>query len=147
MKCSNATDKSRIPIFKDYDQDIRDFGSKMRKFREESGMSLDAFSAISGVDKSALSKIENGTRVPRYDTFLRILDAFELPPEDLLPDRFSIGDSSWLQIQKAYLALSPSERASIGKYVLAMLSGLAILSDSSDMAHGVGERDTKTAKR
>ena len=110
----------------DYDSDAKEFGGRLRALREERGMSLDRMATLTGIEKSSLSKIENAQRVPRYDTFLRLLDALEASPEDLMPKRFSQGDDAWRKAHAIYMRLPDGERAAAGKCLLAMMRGLRL---------------------
>ena len=110
----------------DYDSDIRELGDRLRALRAEKGISLDRMATLTGIEKSSLSKIENAQRIPRYDTFLRLLDALEVSPEDLMPKRFSQGDDAWTKARVIYMRLPDDERAAAGKCLLAMMRGLRL---------------------
>ena len=110
----------------DYDSDIRELGDRLRALRAEKGISLDRMATLTGIEKSSLSKIENAQRIPRYDTFLRLLDALEAPPEDLMPKRFSQEDDAWTKARVIYMRLTDDERAAAGKCLLAMMRGLRL---------------------
>ena len=110
----------------DYDSDIRELGDRLRALRAEKGISLDRMATLTGIEKSSLSKIENAQRIPRYDTFLRLLDALEASPEDLMPKRFSQGDDAWTKARVIYMRLTDDERAAAGKCLLAMMRGLRL---------------------
>ena len=116
-----STSTSQSP---DYEQDVLAFGQKIRAIRQTRGVSLDKLADLTGIDKAALSRIENGVRIPKYDTFLRIVDALESPLADFMPSRFFEDDGIWVRIRALYKGLPESEKAVTGRYILAMLTGL-----------------------
>lgn len=59
-------------------------GKRIRKHREERGMTPDAFSAEIGVDLSAVYRWEKGSRVPDVVTLLRIAKVLGIELKDLL---------------------------------------------------------------
>ena len=71
----------------DYQLDINDLGYKIKLRRHELNMSMDELAARIHSDKSAISRIENGDRAPRYDTFRKIADALQIPPASLCAER------------------------------------------------------------
>lgn len=112
---------SQLP---DYERDVLDFGAKARRIRETRGLSLDNLANLTGIDKAALSRIENGTRIPKYDTFLRIVDALDSPLADFMPGRFFADDGIWFRIRALYMSLPDQERAEAERHIHAMLVGL-----------------------
>ena len=54
-------------------------GGRIRETRERRGLSLTELSVAVGSDKSALSKIEKGERVPSLETISRLADEMEMP--------------------------------------------------------------------
>ena len=58
---------------------LYDLGGRIRKSREQHGLSLTELSVAVGSDKSALSKIEKGERVPSLETISRLADEMEMP--------------------------------------------------------------------
>ena len=115
------------PSDPDYARDVAEFGGKVRMYREKRNMTLDDLADRIDSDKAALSRIENGDRVPRLDSVLRIADALEITPAMLLPSRFT-DESGAEGIPQIYIRLmrQPAEprRTSI-RYICAMLDGLA----------------------
>ena len=86
----NSAFTSQLP---DYERDVLNFGAKARRIRETRGLSLDNLANLTGIDKAALSRIENGTRIPKYVTFLRIVDALDSPLADFMPLRMMVHGS------------------------------------------------------
>ena len=118
---------SQLP---DYEKDILDFGTKVRTIREAQGLSLDNLANLTGIDKAALSRIENGTRIPKYDTFLRIVDALNSPLTNFMPSRFFEDDGIWFRIRAYLMILPEQERTEAERYILAMLVGLCVARES-----------------
>ena len=58
--------------------------TKIREFREALGMSQEEFSEKSGVARTVISQLENGSRdVVKSDTMLKISKAFGRPIEEI----------------------------------------------------------------
>ena len=61
-------------------------GQNLQKLIGKSGYSsVEKFAYENGIDKSALSKILRGERLPRIDTAIRIAEALEVTLNDLYP--------------------------------------------------------------
>ena len=116
----------------DYSLDIKDFGANVRKRREARGLSLDELSDLIGSDKAALSRIENGERIPRYDTVLRIAEALDTTLVELGPRRFSDhGLAPVLPCIYGRLQKLPEEkRRDAVRYINAMPEGLLMCDDT-----------------
>ena len=54
-------------------------GGRIRQTREQQGLSLTDLSIAVGSDKSALSKIEKGERVPNLETIGKLADGMGVP--------------------------------------------------------------------
>ena len=106
------------------ERDVVDFGKRVREIREARGITLDKLSDMTEIDKAALSRIENGVRIPKYDTFLCIIDALGAPLADFMPSRFFHDDVTWSRIRALYMRMSDKEKSVAGRYILAMLIGL-----------------------
>ena len=109
-----------------YDSELAEFKTKLRDSRIDAGLSLDDLANLMGSDKSPLSKIENGTRIPRLDMFFRILDALEVPASALLPTRLSRYQNSaeWDQLGAIFARLPEHEKETAVRYIRAMLIGV-----------------------
>jgi DNA-binding phage protein len=57
---------------------IRQFIERLRRYREDSGISLKTVSERSGLDVPALSRLENGRGNPTFHTFSRYIQALGL---------------------------------------------------------------------
>ena len=113
-----------------YSKDIKDFGANVRKHREMRGLSLDALGDLIDSDKGAVSKLENGDRIPRYDTVLKLCDALEITPAMLSPHRFfdAEGIASLSQIHRLLMRLPVEQREVAVMCICAMLEGLYLRS-------------------
>ena len=58
---------------------LYDLGGRIRQTREQQGLSLTDLSIAVGSDKSALSKIEKGERVPNLETIGKLADEMGVP--------------------------------------------------------------------
>jgi transcriptional regulator with XRE-family HTH domain len=63
---------------------IQRFGENVRRARYERGWTQEDLSAKTGLAVVQISRIERGKREIRLSTLIRLLDAFEAPPEVLL---------------------------------------------------------------
>jgi transcriptional regulator with XRE-family HTH domain len=66
------------------DEAIQQFGENVRRARRERGWTQEDLSARTGLAVVQISRIERGKREIRLTTLIRLLDAFDLPPEALL---------------------------------------------------------------
>ena len=109
-----------------YKQDIAEFGNNLRSLRESAGLSLDDLARMLESDKSPLSKIENGGRIPRLDMVFRIMDSLRVPPEVLVPARFMINqtDIEWRHLSTLYSQLPADEKETAVRYIRALLVGI-----------------------
>jgi len=62
-------------------------GSRIRKVREDRGLSLHELARLSGISAPALSLIETGKRDLRVTSLCRIADALRIAAGDLVEDR------------------------------------------------------------
>jgi transcriptional regulator with XRE-family HTH domain len=68
----------------DMDDAIQQFGENIRRTRHERGWTQEDLSARTGLAVVQISRIERGKREIRLTTLIRLLDAFDVPPETLL---------------------------------------------------------------
>lgn len=64
--------------------DIDKIGIIIRNCRIQRGLTLEVLSGFAGIDTSHLSKIERGEFVPLIETFVRIAEALEMRPSELM---------------------------------------------------------------
>ena len=96
-------------------------------------MSLDELADRIDSDKSSLSRIENGDRIPRLDRVLQIADALKTTPAKLLPNRFMDDKNADLlpQIHRRLMRQTAEQRRTSLRYICAMLDGLALQSGAN----------------
>jgi transcriptional regulator with XRE-family HTH domain len=63
---------------------IQQFGENVRRARHERGWTQEDLSAKTGLAVVQISRIERGKREIRLTTLIRLLDAFDVPPDALL---------------------------------------------------------------
>ena len=61
--------------------ELRRFIARLREFREQTGLSLAVVAERSGIDRPALSRLENGSRNPTFATLSRYVRALGLVPK------------------------------------------------------------------
>jgi transcriptional regulator with XRE-family HTH domain len=65
---------------------LRDVGDRIRKRREQLGLSQEAMADAAGIDRSYMSGIERGTRNITLLKLRRLTTALRIPPRSLLGD-------------------------------------------------------------
>ncbi|HZK73911.1 MAG TPA: helix-turn-helix transcriptional regulator [Clostridia bacterium] len=68
----------------DMDRAIELFGENVRRARHERGWTQEDLSGKTGLATVQISRIERGKREIRLGTLIRLLNAFDMPPEALL---------------------------------------------------------------
>lgn len=63
---------------------LKRFGLKLRKLRQERGLSLNMFAYENDLSKASISKIERGIIDFRFSTLLQIANALEISLSELL---------------------------------------------------------------
>jgi len=66
------------------DDAIQRFGENVRRARHERDWTQEDLAAKTGLAVVQISRIEHGKREIRLTTLIRLLDAFDVPPETLL---------------------------------------------------------------
>jgi transcriptional regulator with XRE-family HTH domain len=61
-----------------------DISSNIKKFRKAKGISQEKLALIAGIDRSYMSEIERCLANPSIDALLRISNALEVNPEDIV---------------------------------------------------------------
>lgn len=95
-------------------------GGRIREAREQHGLSLTELSVAVGSDKSALSKIEKGERVPSLETIGRLADELGMP----MGAWFREPPSSNAEMMKQYLE---SQQGRLDRLSEDQLSNLQLL--------------------
>lgn len=57
-------------------------GNKIKEIRKQNKITQEVFSEIIGIEPSSLSNIENGKSFPSMGTILKIMDEFNISPEN-----------------------------------------------------------------
>jgi transcriptional regulator with XRE-family HTH domain len=60
------------------------FGGNLREQRRRSGLSQERLADLAGVDRTEVSLLERGLRVPRLDTIVKLARALGVPLAGLL---------------------------------------------------------------
>jgi transcriptional regulator with XRE-family HTH domain len=60
------------------------FGANLRAARARRGLTQEQLAHASGVTSGEISRMERGVREPRITTLVRLADALDVPPADLL---------------------------------------------------------------
>lgn len=59
-------------------------GPRLRRLRDQRGLTLTAVAATTGISKSTLSRLENGERRPSLELLLPLAQAYRVPLDDLV---------------------------------------------------------------
>ena len=59
-------------------------GEKLRKLRQEKGLSLDELAKETQSSKSYLWELEKGTKNPKLNVFVKLVNTLDLTPDQLL---------------------------------------------------------------
>lgn len=59
-------------------------GRVIRKLRNDKRLTQEVFSGFVGIARSHLAMIENGDKLPNFETIWRIANAFEIKPSELV---------------------------------------------------------------
>jgi transcriptional regulator with XRE-family HTH domain len=60
------------------------FAGNLARCRKASGLTQEELSVRAGLHRSQVGLIEAGNRLPRLDTFIKLVGALEIPAEELL---------------------------------------------------------------
>lgn len=108
--------------------EVMNLGARIRKLREEAGLTQLAFAKILNINNSTLSQYESGDRIPSDATKVKIADHFDISLDYLLGRTEQKGRSSTqlypaisseeMALLAAYRAATPEDRAIIDNIVL-----------------------------
>ncbi len=59
-------------------------GIVVRRKRKEKGLTQEVFSGLTGIARSHLAMIENGSKNPNFETLWKIANALEMLPHELI---------------------------------------------------------------
>jgi len=65
-------------------QDLKAIGQKIVKLRQERGLTQEDLCGIADIDRSFLSEIENGHKNFSIQILMKLAQALEVKPEDIL---------------------------------------------------------------
>jgi len=60
------------------------FGTNLRRLRRRAGLSQEQLGRLAALHRSEIGLLENGRRVPRIDTVVKLAGSLEVTPNDLL---------------------------------------------------------------
>jgi len=60
------------------------FGRNLRRVRRREGLSQEELAVRASLHRTEVGKLENGERLPRIDTLVRLADSMVVPPGELL---------------------------------------------------------------
>jgi len=60
------------------------FGLNLRRVRRREGFTQEGLSERAGLHRTEVGKLENGQRVPRIDTLIRLADSMGVPVDEFL---------------------------------------------------------------
>ena len=93
------------------------FGERLRRRREEKGMTQQQLARQLGISKSAVGNYETGVSMPREDVLLRLFSALDAEPNYLFQDSFRPGggvlSSGEQRLVQRYRALSAKGKAAV----------------------------------
>lgn len=62
----------------------RAFGDRVRELRSQRGWTQERLSEVAGLHRSYVAGLESGARNPTLDVIVRLAQAFELSPKEML---------------------------------------------------------------
>lgn len=71
--------------------DSKSIGKKIKSYRAKCGWNLDECSERIGISTRYLADIERGDKVPKLETFIRILNTLSASADDVLQDSLAVG--------------------------------------------------------
>lgn len=74
--------------------DSKSLGKKLKSYRAKCGWSVEECAERIGITPRYLADIERGDKVPKLETFIRILNVLSASADDVLQDNLVIGYES-----------------------------------------------------
>lgn len=155
-----ADDRATPPINVDYFEDLtgkiengseapcEQIGGRIKKIREEKGLSISALSQLTGFDKSLLKNIESGDVCPQLGTVIKLSKALDSALQRLLAEegrqpyvvtrqseRKEVTRSTTKQGQRAaytYMSLAPEVK---GRHMEPLIVELETITDAERSVH------------
>lgn len=85
-------------------------GQKFKEIRKKSGFTQENFSEKIGIEPSSLSNIENGKSFPSMQTVLKVMDNFEVTPDEFFNFEYLVEDEELENKIIDIIKRQPSER-------------------------------------
>jgi transcriptional regulator with XRE-family HTH domain len=152
-----------VGVTGDLDADAGQVGGRLKRVREQRGITLTALAQTTGISKSTLSRLESGQRRPTLELLLALSTAYRVPLDDLVaapdvgdprirlkPDRVKgrivipltrqpEGQQAWKIVIPAN-KVTPEPRAHDGHEWIYVLSGrMRLVLGDQDWVLGAGE--------
>lgn len=101
----------------------KEFGQRVRQYRELRGYTQESFSEIIGLTPNYLSGIERGISFPRYDKLVTIMNALDVSADELFQDVLNNAYKAKAALLSDEIsALPPREQRRIFSVVDAMIA-------------------------
>lgn len=119
-------------------------GSRLRRLRDDRGMSLSQLSRLSGVGKGTISELENDRRGARLDTLFALTTTLSAPLGALLSDG---GAADGQPIAGASVSAVFLDRWRVGSGLVEFYRATLAVTQQESHAHAVGVEETLTVIR
>lgn len=108
-------------------------GKRLREQRKLQNLKQDKFSEMVGISSIHLSEIERGNKTPSMETFIRIVNALNIPADILLRDEVSGGKPYILNdITEKMKDLTPAQLKMVTELFYVVLDNIHNLSASAE---------------
>ena len=114
------TSYETVPAQKDSLQ-LKRFGQRVRQFREAQGMERPALAKRVGVTSAYLGLIENGGKIPKLETCLKILNALGMSADTAFMDNLDSATPQKASMLQCQIAALPPEKQ---RFVLNLLESM-----------------------
>lgn len=101
-------------------RDAREIGWRIGARRTQAGLSQEELAARVGIDRTGISKIENGSRMPDTAVLIALSEALGVSPAGLLPSRLSSSTVSGLIDHDVIEMVSQMDDATRGQFNMLM---------------------------
>jgi transcriptional regulator with XRE-family HTH domain len=97
---------------------VMDFGERLRKTREDKGLSQQDLAERAGIQASAVSHFELGRRLPSFDNIRRLADALNVTADFLLgrTDVREVAGPEAAALFREYRDLSAEDQQALSKF-------------------------------
>ena len=93
--------------------DYKSIGRNIRHFREAANMSRESFAELLDISVSYLSALERGEKLPKFETYIRIVNTLGVSSDDLLADVLTVSHelkASELSLKLKHLPVGEQRR-------------------------------------